>query len=270
MNLNIFKTVLCILIVATACKPKNFINENYNLSDVNKLQRELSKHFYEKKTGKYIYTKLGTTINLKKGKYNGEMSIIVKKDTLFYCVYQNNKPVGKYINIIYYGTGRGAEYLRILPINPKIDVGFGRGIFNQEHQKDGYWIDSNGSGNYTNGLKNGEWVRDYFNDVGGTTTKTKTIYKNDIVLSIKTVEERHGGAITGLVPKISNNMGLYNKQNQKEGYWEEDNRRYGEYINGLKNGVWTDYNVIQGKIIKTTIVYKNDVIISTVTEEIQN
>ena len=182
MNSNIFKTFFCLLIIVMSCKPKVYINEKYSYDDIRKLQRELPNYFREKRTGKFLYPKLGTTINLKKGLYNGEMSIICNKDTLFYCEYLNNKPIGKYIHKMSY-VGLDTYYREILPLKPKIDVGFGDGMFNEEHQKEGFWNDDFGSGNYIRGLKDGEWIDYYFNDVGAVTTKTKTVYKNDTVVS---------------------------------------------------------------------------------------
>jgi hypothetical protein len=183
MNSNIFKTFLCFLIIVMSCKPIIYINEKYSYDDIRKLEKELPNYFREKRTGKFLYPKLGTTINLKKGFYNGEMSIIVEKDTLFYCVYQNNKPIGKYVNVIYFGNGKGVEYLRILPLKPKIDVDFGGGMFNAEHQKEGLWFNREGSGNYIKGLKNGEWIVINHSDTSSIITKTTTVYRNDTIVS---------------------------------------------------------------------------------------
>ncbi len=266
MNSNIFKIFFCILFIVASCRPKVYINEKYNLGNVNELQQELRKYFHEKKTGKYIYPKLGATINLKKGMYNGEMSIIIEKDTLYYCVYQNNKPVRKYINVIY--QEKGSMYLRVLPVKPKIDVGYGRGIFNIEHQKEGFWKDDFGSGNYIKGLKNGDWIDYYFNDVGAITTKTKTVYKNDTIVSKIVLEVRPTHKkIDGIIPNIDADSGFFNKKNQKDGFWEEENRRFGHYINGVKDGEWIDYEKVGDTIITTKTIYKKGVIISTVVDK---
>ena len=194
--------------------------------------------------------------------YNGEMKVMDEKDTLYYCVYLNNKPVGKYINIIY--QEKGSMYLRVLPVKPKIDVGYGRGTFNTEHQKEGIWKDDFGSGNYIKGLKNGYWIDYYFNDVGATTIKTKTVYKNDTVVSKIVLEvtppEKE---IEKTIPYINKEFGLYNNKKQKEGYWEEDNRRKGNYIKGLKEGDWIDYEKVADTIITTKIKYKKGKVIST-------
>ncbi len=268
MNSNIYKIICCFLLAfLTSCKPKVYVNEKYSYDDIRKLQRELPNYFREKRTGKYIYTKLGTTINLKKGMYNGEMSIISNKDTLFYCEYLNNKPIGKYIHKMSY-AGLDRYYREILPLKPKIDVDFGGGMFNAEHQKEGLWFNHEGSGSYIKGLKNGEWVDIEYSDTSSIITKTTTVYRNDTIVSKVVLDlTPREKEIEKTIPYINEQFGLYNDKNQKEGYWEEDNRRKGNYVKGLKDGEWIDYEKVGDTIITTKTIYKKGVIISTVVDK---
>ncbi|WP_143883928.1 hypothetical protein [Chryseobacterium binzhouense] len=117
---------------------------------------------------------MGTKFSLKKGKFNGTFQIIDidKNDTIFYCNYIDNLPVGRYIKNFYYPNNY--THFRTLPLEPKIDFEDGKGFFNDQHQKEGVWIEFGYctlKGTYKKGKKEGIWEENCYSDTGGDTKK---------------------------------------------------------------------------------------------------
>jgi hypothetical protein len=186
-SLNIYKIFLISIICTfSGCKTKTYINEKVTPDNdgTRTIELDLKKLIEEKRTGIYIYPNLGTTISLKKGKFNGVFQIIDKKDTIFYCNYIDNLPVGQYIKNFHH------QYIyrhyRTLPLKPKIDFNNGKGFFNNQHQKEGFWLEYDrnctGKGTYQKGKKEGIWEEKCFEDVGGNYTTKILTYKNDSLL----------------------------------------------------------------------------------------
>lgn len=183
MNSNIFKIIILFFFIS--CKSYHVENRyEDNRDGINYITKDFQYLKIGKKSGIYIYPKLNFMYTLKKGKLDGEMSFIKQKDTLYFCHYDNNKPVGKYINRLY--LEKNSTYRLIMTMNPAIIID-GEGVFNTNHSKEGYWKEFNGicfkEGNYANGLKNGLWKEDCFNDAGAYENKKNVIYKNDSIVS---------------------------------------------------------------------------------------
>lgn len=231
INLNTCKIFFIIIgFVFTGCKTRTYINEKVNQDNdgTRAIEWDLIKNIREKKTGIYIYPYLGTTISLKKGKINGVFQIIENKDTIFYCNYVNNFPVGRYVKQ-YKNNRQRYKHGRTLPLKFKIDYEEGLGYFNQKHQKEGFWIEDNPGcireGRYVAGRKEGVWKENCFKDVGGYTIYKNIVYKNDSI--IKSVYGK----------------GILTIDYKKEGYWEEYYPycyQKGNYAKGKRIGNWEE------------------------------
>ncbi len=196
MNLNIFKIFFfCIIYTFSGCKTKTYIDEKISVNNggTQVIEWELRKNIKEKRTGIYIYPNLGTKFSLKKGKFNGTFQIIDKTDkidTVFYCNYIDNLPIGQYIKKFHYRYIY--RHYRTLPLKPKIDYGDGSGFFNNKHQKEGFWIEYFGNctqkGNYREGKKEGTWKENCFEDTEGYYIEKQNIYKNDSIVSTRIVK----------------------------------------------------------------------------------
>lgn len=181
-NLNTYKGIIyftVIFLLSCSCKNKIFINENNN---VYYIEAEIRKNIIKKKTGVYIYPKKGMRFSVKNGTFNGIFEIIKdKQDTIFFCKFENGYPIGRYI--YHFKTANDKYmYYRIIPIEFK-DYEKGKGYFNKEHNKDGVWEEFKGNeykkGIYLNGMKEGVWKEEYFNDEAATEYSKKGIYIND-------------------------------------------------------------------------------------------
>lgn len=186
MNSNIFKII--ILCLCISCKSRHVENRyEDNRDGINGITRDFQYFKKGKKSGVYIYTKLNFRYTLKKGKLNGEMSLIKQKDTLYFCYYNKNKPIGKYINKLY--LEKNTIYRLIMTMSPAIIID-GEGIFNTNHQKEGHWQENENNGYYKNGLKNGYWEERYTNDIANEISYVKKgYYKNGLKDSIWITEE---------------------------------------------------------------------------------
>ncbi|KMQ58540.1 hypothetical protein ACM39_18580 [Chryseobacterium sp. FH2] len=186
-NLNIYKIVFFFVIYG--CKTHTYTNEkvNPNNDGTRTIEWDLKKNLKEKKTGIYLYPNLGTKFSLKKGKFNGTFQIIDidKNDTIFYCNYVDNLPIGRYVKNFYHRYKY--RHFRTLPLKPNIDFGDGKGFFNNQHQKEGIWIEDFGNctkkGGYEKGKKEGVWEENCYSDTGGDDTKKIFIYKNDSIVN---------------------------------------------------------------------------------------
>lgn len=322
-NLSIFKILFVIIgFIFTGCKPKIYINEKANQDNdgTRVIEQDLIKNIREKKTGIYIYPYLGTKISLKKGKFNDVFQIIENKDTVFYCNYVNNFPVGRYVRQ-YKNDRYRYKHRRTLPLKPEIDYKEGMGFFNQKHQKEGIWIEDNyrctEEGRYVAGRKEGVWKENCFNDVGGYTIYKNVVYKNDSIINSvygkgKLTNDckkedyweeyypycyQRGNYSEGkrigaweescydFDKKYKNYLDISNKNEaiknkvlkkeelgtneyKKEGHFEEffkDCYKKGNYVNGLKNGLWKeDFLDINDRRIYKNVIYKNDTIVSSI------
>jgi hypothetical protein len=191
-NLNIYKIFLLFIVYTfSGCKTNIYINEKVtsNNEGTRAIEWDLRKNIREKKTGIYIYPNLGTKFSLKKGKFNGTFQIIDidKNDTIFYCNYIDNLPIGRYVKNFYYRYIY--RHYRTLPLKPKIDYEDGKGFFNNQHQKEGVWVENFGDcvkkGTYKKNKKEGIWEENCFEDVGGYYTEKILIYKNDSIVEFK-------------------------------------------------------------------------------------
>lgn len=88
---------------------------------------------------------------MKRGKFNGIFEIFGEKnDTLFYCTYNNNLPVGRYV-LTEWDHNDKLFNSRSIPVKPKLEYGIGSGTFNKEHKKDGVWNETGNILIYKNG-----------------------------------------------------------------------------------------------------------------------
>lgn len=182
-NISKYLYLAIIFLLLNSCKTKTFVNEKFNSQNdgTRQIESELKKNMLEKKTGIFIYPKLGTKISLKQGQLNGIFEIIDGKDTLYYCNFINNKPIGMYMkNFNYQYINR---HYRTLPLTPNIDFGDGVGFFNNQNQKEGAWTEYNGNctekGSYKNGKKEGLWNSECFDDSTRKYDKKKILYHDD-------------------------------------------------------------------------------------------
>ena len=133
----------CLVLFTTcSCTIKTFINNDISLDYKGnlalKIEKEIKKNIIDKKTGKYLYPNIGVEYTLKRGKFNGPFIIMDEKDTIFYCKYKNNMPVGKYIQKRF-KYNKEIFYFKTIPVKPKLNYGIGYGNFNKNHEKDGIW-----------------------------------------------------------------------------------------------------------------------------------
>jgi hypothetical protein len=174
MNLNIFKVLIFVLFF-TSCKSKIIENKYDNeYGDLAEMSTAVKRIVSQSKTGIFIFPKVGYVLSLKKGRLDGEMSLICKQDTLYYCIYKNNKPTGKYMNHIShyypYGYNYNMYYNNLINIRSSLtDPGIG--FYNKNNKKEGFWDESDyycsvQEGTYENGLKHGIWIEDCFKDAG--------------------------------------------------------------------------------------------------------
>jgi hypothetical protein len=190
MNSNIFKTLL-FTILFISCKSRIIENRYDNTyGDLQEMSKNVRRIMYSKKTGVFTYPKVGYVLSLKTGKLDGEMSLIHKQDTIYYCIYKNNKPIGKYINNIHdsthsYGYSYEMYYYSLITIDSALYLP-GKGFYNKSHQKDGFWDESGfyctKEGTYTNGLKNGMWLEHCSSDFESDDTTKIIKYKNGVVV----------------------------------------------------------------------------------------
>lgn len=183
-NSNIFKIVILLLFIS--CKSQQIENRyDDNQDGINYLTKDFQYFKTGQKSGIYTYPKLNFRYSLKKGKLDGEMSLIKHKDTLYFCCYDKNKPIGKYINKLY--LEKYTTYRLIMTMNPAIIID-GEGVFNANHEKEGFWQQFDGicskKGNYIKGMKNGLWEEDCFNDGGAYQSKKDVMYKNDSIVGL--------------------------------------------------------------------------------------
>lgn len=183
MNSNIFKTILLILLIS--CKSHHIENRyEDNRNSINYITRDFQYLKIGEKSGVYTYPKINLIFTLKKGKLHGMMSLIKENDTLYFCRYNENQPVGKYINKLY--LEKYNSYKQILTLSP-VNVIDGEGFYNNNHKKEGFWKEFYGNcdkkGYYFNGLKNGLWEENCFNDAGAYEYRRNVIYKNDSIVS---------------------------------------------------------------------------------------
>lgn len=173
--------------VIVSCQLKRNINYDYiGYSGIRQLEWDLRIAIREKQTGIYTYPNLGTKFSLKEGKFMGVFQVIFEKDTLFYCNYIDNLPKGRYIKHFYFRNNY--SHSRILPLEPNIDFGDGKGFFDYSHQKKGIWIENHGNciekGIYKQNKKEGVWEEDCFSDTGSNNTKRKLFYRNDSLIKM--------------------------------------------------------------------------------------
>lgn len=138
-----------VLFITYNCTVKTYVNEDIRIgykggSLASKIESEIKKNIIYKKSGKYVYPNMGIEYTLKRGKFNGPFIIIDKidtinsNDTIFYCTYKNNLPIGRYFKkrLEY---NKDIFYFKTIPVKPKLNYGVGSGYFNRNHQKDGIW-----------------------------------------------------------------------------------------------------------------------------------
>lgn len=134
-NLSTCKVIT--LLVFTSCTSKTIVRDAPMLNGTWFIERDIQKNISTKKTGTFQYPNLGTEYKLRKGKFNGVFKIIVNNnDTVFYCNFDNNLPVGKYI---LKSLNDYPRHHRTIPRHPNLYYGIGEGTFNKEHKKEGLW-----------------------------------------------------------------------------------------------------------------------------------
>lgn len=148
-NLTIFS--LGSLLLLANCSPKAIISNIPVDNGTWKIEREMKKNKIYEKTGTFIYPNLGTEYTLKKGKFNGAFKIFDKNDTLFYCVYKDNLPIGRYVKKM--DDNQRRRHYRTIPVKPHLDYGEGSGFFTNSHKKDGNWTEDGINVYYRNGIK---------------------------------------------------------------------------------------------------------------------
>jgi len=148
---NIKILIVLILVIFQSCTIKTIVNEIPLSGGTWVIESDIRKNRTDGKTGTYIYPNLKTQYTMKRGKFNGVFEILGEKnDTLFYCTYQNNLPVGRYV---FKEMGNNDKLFnnRSIPVKPKLEYGFGFGFFNNEHKKDGVWNEWGNIFRYKNG-----------------------------------------------------------------------------------------------------------------------
>ena len=187
-NLNTFskKIVIILFFLCLSCNKKVIINDNIQqiYYGTRIIEYELKKNMTEKKSGTYIYPKLGTKISLKKGKLYGVFQIIENKDTLYFCNFINNQPVGKYIKK--FNTQTAHRHFRTLPLKPNIDYGEGYGTFTLDHNKNGLWFEFYGNctnqGVYQNNAKEGIWIEECYDETGEKKSIKEKKYSKNLLI----------------------------------------------------------------------------------------
>lgn len=148
-NLTIFSLILFLILVN--CNPNVIISNIPMDNGTWKIERDMKENLVYERTGTFVYPNLGTEYTLRKGKFNGVFKIFNKKDTLFYCVYIDNLPIGRYVKNI--GDNQKRKHYRTIPVKPHLDYGEGSGFFNKNHLKDGTWNEDGIIIYYKNGIK---------------------------------------------------------------------------------------------------------------------
>lgn len=142
---------LSFLLILGSCNIKTVVNDIPLLEGTWVIEKDIKRNIINKETGTYTYPNLKTRYTLKKGKFNGPFQIIGEKnDTLFYCTYKDNLPVGEYI-LKEPDSNDKIFHRRSIPVKPKLEYGYGCGFFNQNHKKDGVWSEGGTIIMYNNG-----------------------------------------------------------------------------------------------------------------------
>lgn len=148
-SLNIYN--FSILLILGSCSLKTIVNETPISGGTWIIEKDIKSNIIHKNTGTYVYPNLKTHYTLKNGKFNGPFQIMGEKnDTLFYCTYKNNLPVGKYI-LKEPDNNDKIFHNRSIPVKPKLEYGYGTGFFNRNHNKEGIWIEGGETVMYNNG-----------------------------------------------------------------------------------------------------------------------
>lgn len=143
--------IIIIFSILTSCSSKTIVNNSPISEGSWVIERDIRKNRAYEKTGTFIYPNLKTRYTMKRGKFNGVFEIFGEKnDTLFYCTYTNNLPVGRYV-LKEWDNNDKLLNSRSIPIKPKLEYGIGSGVFNKEHKKDGVWNEIGGVFIYKNG-----------------------------------------------------------------------------------------------------------------------
>lgn len=271
MSSTIFKIFL-LLCLFCSCGMKQYVNTT---NETEMFFEDLRMAINKRKSGVYIYPNLDSKFTMKKGNFDGELVYKYKyfPDTLFYALFEKNKPKGYFINMTYKLARKRPDYFRYFhnELDRKIIVDIlgekkiiekleGKGMLNENNQKEGFWIDpnyrggyKNPQGYYKNGIKHGYWdeisekgnyingLRDGFweleRDNIGDFNIEKGYYKNNLRDSLWIIKY-------GLDNGIATEKGYY-KNDLREGEWiiiyEFDNEiitEKGYYKSDLREGEW--------------------------------
>lgn len=146
-----------VLFITYGCTVKTYVNEDIRIgykggSLASKIESEIKKNIIYKRSGKFVYPNMDIEYTLKRGKFNGPFIIMDVNDTIFYCIYKNNLPIGRYIRkrLEY---NKDIFYFKTIPVKPKLNYGIGSGFFNQNNKKDGIWDEDGIKIIYKNGEK---------------------------------------------------------------------------------------------------------------------
>lgn len=240
MNNLIFTILFFSLCLFCSCSIKQYVNETEDTQD---FLSDLNDAITKRKSGVYMYPNLKSKFTLKKGNFEGEFVYRHKNfnDTLFYAFFEKNVPKGYFINMTY---KLNSQYWRLLhnELDRRVSIYIsgnkqsiselqGKGILNENLQKEGFWQDPNYRGGYgfpkgyyKNGKKHGYWdelsekgyyingLRDGFWELYDEITTEKGYYKNDLREGKWIIEYKFDNENT------ITEKGYY-KNNLREGEW---------------------------------------------------